>query len=173
MKLASRPGTASPASVPVPTMTLRDRFDIGSPSLLGLPAERRNTIYESLLIHDETIQLLTNNRGVLRCPIEAICQLSACGQIRQEVYSRNVFRILSYPARSAGQDSIGMFAAWLNGVGPCSRVVRKSSSLWRRCNGCPGVPSLCFQYYHAGGQAIVRSLRSISLQNTGAHELSP
>ncbi|KAI4660168.1 uncharacterized protein J4E79_005973 [Alternaria viburni] len=110
-------------------------IDPNAPSLLNLPGEVRNAIYEALFIHEYPIQIHAKNIDRLGYHsgyrsdsiISGTALLQSCCQIQYEatgvLYARNVFR-LRLPEDSDERSGIMWAMGWLRMIGKQSSSLR-------------------------------------------------
>lgn len=98
-------------------------------SLLSLPSELRNTIYELVLVSEKRIKIYDKANKDCRPP----AVLQACHQLRHEAgaiyYGGNIFKIRAIWNDEAKEDQDvwfdscdSFFAQWLASIGPDSRA---------------------------------------------------
>lgn len=106
-------------------------IDKDEPSLITLPGEIRNAIYEELLVHEEPIIAADENdtmpasKPTLRL---GTALLATCRQIHSEAspcfYSSNVFLASSISVEHPASTLIDWIAEWLKKIGTQAKHVR-------------------------------------------------
>ena len=110
-------------------------IDPNAPSLLNLPGEVRNAIYEALFIREDPIQIHAKNINRLgyhsgyrsESIISGTTHLQSCRQIQHEatgvLYARHVFRLV-LPASTDDEDGLIWAMDWLRIIGKQSAYLR-------------------------------------------------
>ena len=131
-KVADGRSDAKPAS-PTDSLTspVSRPIDPDAPSLLTLPGEVRNAIYETLFIHEDPVQIRANGIDPLGCHsgsvVPGTALLQSCRQIQHEAtgvfYARNVFRLV-VPISTDDEDGLLWAMDWLRIIGKQSSSLR-------------------------------------------------
>ena len=131
-KIASEQGDTRPVcptdSLPSPVSR---PMDPDTPSLLTLPCEVRNAIYEALFIREDPIQIHANGFDPLAYHSGSVvlgtALLQSCRQIQHEAtgvfYARNVFRLV-LPEYADNDERFPWSMDWLRTVGKQSSSLR-------------------------------------------------